>query len=192
MASEDPSDRANTSVASSLNSSQSNSTFRGTEDLLAGFRSRPRTPSTNKPNPIRSGPTSRQSSQKSTTPLPSTSKSASKSVFRGNESNTSIQFLDENNRVSQQKPMHILSLSQSNSSQRQNDPRTSTLDIAQSTPPNFSEGLHDVLDQTENPERSPPSKRAKFFFQRCFEKTIDLRSVEGRYTLLAPDSDEDN
>ena len=36
--------------------------------------------------------------------------------------------------------MNILSLSQSNSSQRQNDPRTSTLDIAQSTPPNFSEG----------------------------------------------------
>ena len=72
------------------------------------------------------------------------------------------------------------------------EPRTSTLDLAQGSPPNFSEGLNDILDETENLVNSPPSKRAKFFFQRCFEKTIDLRSVESQYKLLAPDSDEEN
>lgn len=53
MASEDPSDRADTSISSSINSSQSNSTFRGTEDLLGGFRSRPRTPSNANTNAVR-------------------------------------------------------------------------------------------------------------------------------------------
>lgn len=188
MASEDPSDRADTSISSSINSSQSSSTFRGTEDLLGGFRSRPRTPSNANTNAVRSG----QTTKSSTTTTPSTSKSA----LRGNESNSSIRFVNEvqeagDEQVSQQ-PTNILSLSQSNSSQRQNDPRTSTLDIAQSTPPNFSEGLHDMFDQTENHVKSPPSKRAKFFFQRCFEKTMDLRTAEARYNLLAPDSDEEN
>ena len=131
-----------------------------------------------------------QTTKSSTTTTPGTSKSA----LRGNESNSSIRFVNEvqeagDDQVSQQP---ILSLSQSNSSQRQNDPRTSTLDIAQSTPPNFSEGLHDMFDQTENHVKSPPSKRAKFFFQRCFEKTMDLRTAEARYNLLAPDSDEEN
>ena len=40
MASEDPEERANSSVASSLDTSQSNSTFRSTEDLLLGHHSR--------------------------------------------------------------------------------------------------------------------------------------------------------
>ena len=40
MASEDPADRANCSIASSLDTSQSNSTFRSTEDLLHGHHSR--------------------------------------------------------------------------------------------------------------------------------------------------------
>ena len=53
MASEDPSDRADTSISSSINSSQSSSTFRGTEDLLGGFRSRPRTPSNANTNAVR-------------------------------------------------------------------------------------------------------------------------------------------
>ena len=133
-----------------------------------------------------------QNTKSSTTTTPGTSKSA----LRGNVSNSSIRFVNEvqeagDDQVSQ-RPMNILSLSQSNSSQRQNDPRTSTLDIAQSTPPNFSEGLHDILDQTENHVKPPPSKRAKFFFQRCFEKTMDLKTAEARYNLLAPDSDEEN
>ena len=53
MASEDPSDRADTSISSSINSSQSSSTFRSTEDLLGGFRSRPRTPSNANTNAVR-------------------------------------------------------------------------------------------------------------------------------------------
>ena len=84
-------------------------------------------------------------------------------------------------------------LSQRQSQLEQDQPRTSTMDIAHGTAPNFSEGLDDILDQTENSlTRSPPSKRAKFFFQRCFEKTMDLRNVEARFNVLAPDSDEEN
>ena len=83
-------------------------------------------------------------------------------------------------------------LTPSQGSSAHQEPRTSTLDIAQGEVPNFSEGLHDILDETENLAKSPPSKRAKFFFQRCFEKTMDLQRVESRYKLLAPDSDEEN
>ena len=59
MAAEDPTDRADTSITSSINSSQSNSTFRATEDLL-GHRSRPNLGrnqpeiATNRPKPIAS------------------------------------------------------------------------------------------------------------------------------------------
>lgn len=179
MASEDPADRANCSIASSLDTSQSNSTFRSTEDLLHGHHSRSR------PKP----------SKPSTVPKPTIRTSTS--FLRRSESSSSVQFLNEvqeRNRNTSQ-PILTPSQGQGDISSHQTpggEPRTSTLDIAQGSPPRFSEGLHDLLDETENLVNSPPSKRAKFFFQRCFEKTIDLRSVESQFKLLAPDSDEEN
>jgi len=175
MASEDPQDRANCSVASSLNTSQSNSTFRSTEDLLLGHqsRSRPKSSTVSKP-PAK----------------PSTS------ILRRSESSSSVQVLNEVPERNENVFQPILTPSQGSSVHPYpgpgGEPRTSTLDIAQGSPPNFSEGLHDILDETENLVNSPPAKRAKFFFQRCFEKTIDLRNVESQYKLLAPDSDEEN
>lgn len=76
------------------------------------------------------------------------------------------------------------------------EPRTSTLDIAAEPPPRFSEGLinHDsVLNETAaNAGETPPAKRARYFFQRCFEKTLDPSSIPGAQKVLAPDSDEEN
>jgi hypothetical protein len=38
---------------------------------------------------------------------------------------------------------------------------------------------------------TPPSKRAKFFFQRCFDATFNPNRISGAEKVLAPDSDED-
>ena len=49
----------------------------------------------------------------------------------------------------------------------------------------------DVVDRTQL-ERSPPSKRARYFFKKCFEATFNPSSVPGSDNILAPDSDEEN
>lgn len=38
---------------------------------------------------------------------------------------------------------------------------------------------------------TPPSKRAKYFFKRCFDATFNPTKVPGFGVVLAPDSDED-
>ena len=43
----------------------------------------------------------------------------------------------------------------------------------------------DMIDGT------PPSKRAKFFFQRCFDSTFNPNRISGTEKVLAPDTDED-
>ena len=44
---------------------------------------------------------------------------------------------------------------------------------------------HDAIDAT------PPSKRAKFFFHRCFDATFNPSKISGAERVLAPDSDDD-
>ena len=39
---------------------------------------------------------------------------------------------------------------------------------------------------------TPPSKRAKYVFKRCFEATFVPQNIAGAHKILAPDSDEEN
>ena len=39
---------------------------------------------------------------------------------------------------------------------------------------------------------TPPLKKSKFFFKRCFEATFDAESFNGKNKILAEDSDEDD
>jgi hypothetical protein len=45
---------------------------------------------------------------------------------------------------------------------------------------------HDAIDVT------PPPKRSKFFFQRCFDATFNPSKVYGAQKVLAPDSDDED
>ena len=56
------------------------------------------------------------------------------------------------------------------------------------------------LSRPETPEHNydsdelpstPPSKKAKFFFKRCFDSTFNPDTVPGYNNILAEDSDED-
>ncbi|KAF0304409.1 Cell cycle checkpoint control protein RAD9B [Amphibalanus amphitrite] len=53
------------------------------------------------------------------------------------------------------------------------------------SPPPAAAGGDDAIPGT------PPAKRAKFTFQRCFNLTMDPLRVPGHERVLAPDSDED-
>uniref|UniRef100_A0A0K2V6S5 Cell cycle checkpoint control protein RAD9A n=1 Tax=Lepeophtheirus salmonis TaxID=72036 RepID=A0A0K2V6S5_LEPSM len=39
---------------------------------------------------------------------------------------------------------------------------------------------------------SPPSKKIKYFFKRCFNKTFNPSNITGAQVVLAPDSDDEN
>lgn len=156
MASEDPESR-NTS----MNTSQGNSSFGGTEDLLG-----------RNPKFIREKRKSQQSENQSIRAFLNNS-----SVRKVSATQTSAA---SNGDISRYESTQV--------------PRTSTCDLEQGPVPNFSEGLDDVLEDTRvlPLSETPPSKRARFFFKKCFEKTIDLRSLPGSDNVLAPDSDEEN
>ncbi|XP_037092444.1 LOW QUALITY PROTEIN: cell cycle checkpoint control protein RAD9A-like [Pollicipes pollicipes] len=62
-------------------------------------------------------------------------------------------------------------------------PPTDGLDAA--PPADGPDGLADAAPVT------PPRKRARFTFQRCFNETIDPLRVPGHGRVLAPDSDEE-
>jgi hypothetical protein len=51
--------------------------------------------------------------------------------------------------------------------------------------------FNDVSTPQEMIDGTPPSKRAKFFFQRCFDATFNPNRISGAEKVLAPDSDED-
>lgn len=71
-------------------------------------------------------------------------------------------------------------------------PITSTMNMENgSKPPRFSEGF-DLLEQTKDLTGSPPAKKARYYFQRCFERTLDPRQLPGTDKILAPDSDDEN
>ena len=48
------------------------------------------------------------------------------------------------------------------------------------------DATNDAIDST------PPSKRAKFYFHRCFDATFNPNKISGAEKVLAPDSDDDN
>lgn len=61
---------------------------------------------------------------------------------------------------------------------------------------NRENGDVDALENQENEDvdmvqGTPPNKRKRFMFARCFEQTFDPRNVPGVDNVLAPDSDED-
>ena len=58
-----------------------------------------------------------------------------------------------------------------------------------STP--LEEPLPPPADSEDAIPGTPPAKRAKFTFQRCFNQTMDPLRVPGHERVLAPDSDED-
>jgi hypothetical protein len=65
-----------------------------------------------------------------------------------------------------------------------------------SSRPNFCDVTqpHDLNNATQREliEGTPPSaKRARFFFQRCFDATFNPSKISGAEKILAPDSDED-
>ena len=60
----------------------------------------------------------------------------------------------------------------------------------------FNEGREvfheDLVETTQMGDSSPPSKRARILFKRCFEATLNPNDVPGANTILAPDSDEED
>lgn len=145
--------------ANSTFNSSQASSFRSTEDLLR--RNRPYTKRRSSVIP-RHPPFTPKPSTPSFQPRPSTSSHVDEDPFNFNESQESVH------------------------------PKTSTMNLHAPPPPNFSQGIigdQDLLDSTEAPICTPPSKRARFLFKRCFEKTVDVCSIPGTNNVLAPDSD---
>ena len=73
-----------------------------------------------------------------------------------------------------------------------------TRDLTQNiSRPNFCDVTHSPQElnnvtQRDLIEGTPPSaKRARFFFQRCFDATFNPSRITGAEKILAPDSDEE-
>ncbi len=80
------------------------------------------------------------------------------------------------------------------STQRQNSSSMS-IDNRSERPPSPEDERPDspmgMFEDTVQDE-SPPAKRARFYFGRCFEQTFNPASVPGFERVLAPDSDEES
>jgi hypothetical protein len=114
----------------------------------------------------------------------------------GDGANTS-QFTEnnfsQNSTVSSFRDTEDLRSSSNRNRKSINKPMTSTLTLEDAPMPSFSTPLMDeeTLEETQPLILSPPSKKARYLFKKCFEVTFNPQHAPGYENVLAPDSDEE-
>ncbi|XP_042210464.1 cell cycle checkpoint control protein RAD9A-like isoform X2 [Homarus americanus] len=138
------------------------------------------------------------------TPMPSTSglKQANSSTVRRSEQITNISNRFDESRARLSSPHnsstrgnHNPQLGNGSARHLSTQPVTHTNNVNASqleiSLPNL-DVVNKVTEEEDVIPGTPPSKRAKFFFRRCFESTFDPTTVPGHDRILASDSDDDS